>query len=133
MKKRLIILGIVIMFLIGCASMRDTSNLMIDEYVTNIEIAKKDAVKIATISEFKTCFIRACLGSHIEKLPYEMVTTLDKIDLLLEKIGKDYNLMTDCQKGQVLGLWTRLTVLGILEVITEVITEINPRALADLL
>ena len=102
---------------------------MIDEYTISIEATKENATKIATFSEFKTCFIRACLGSHIEKLPHEMVITLDKIDLLLEEIGRDYSLMTDCQKGQILGLWTRLTTLGIL----EFVEAINPGVLAKLL
>lgn len=134
--KKLIGLGIIMIFLIGCTSMHNTNlpaiqqaGLMIDEYAINIETAKENAAKIAVLSEFKTCFIRACLGSHIEKLPHEMVMTLDKIDLLLAEIGGDYDLMTDCQKGQMSGLWTRLIALGVL----EIVEEINPGALAGLL
>lgn len=133
MKKKLMCLGIIALFLIGCTPMHNTSNSTIDEYVANIEEAKKNAAKLATLSEFKTCFIRACLGSHIEKLPYEMVMTLDAIDKLLEKIGEDSDSMTDsmtdCQKGQILGLWTRLVALGIL----EAVEEINPGILVGLL
>ncbi len=126
MKKKLIGLGMVVVFLLcGCASMSQTT----DDYIVNIEIAKENAVKIATISEFKTCFIRACLGGHIDKLPYEMVITLGAIDELLKEIGVDYDAMTDCQKGQILGLWTRLGTLGFL----EIVEEINPGVLADLL
>jgi hypothetical protein len=105
MKKQLVGLVIMVMFLVGCTSMHDTSNLVIDEYVISIEEAKENAVKLAALSEFKTCFIRAALGSHIEKF------------------------MTDCQKGQMSGLWTRLVVLGIL----EIIADINPAALTGLL
>jgi hypothetical protein len=129
MKKQLVGLVIMVMFLVGCTSMHDTSNLVIDEYVISIEEAKENAVKLAALSEFKTCFIRAALGSHIEKLPYEMIAALDKIDLLLVEIGEDYDFMTDCQKGQMSGLWTRLVVLGIL----EIIADINPAALTGLL
>jgi hypothetical protein len=109
--------------------MHNTSNLMIDEYVISVEGAKENAVKLAQISEFKTCFIRTCLGNDIDELSYKMVVTLDEIDLLMKEIGTDYSLMTDCQKGQMSGLWTRLVVLGIL----EVIEEINPGMLAKLL
>ena len=100
-----------------------------DEYITNIETTTNTAVKIAEISEFKTCFIRAVLGTDINQLPHEMVITLDEIDRLLEEIGDDYNLMTDCQKGQILALWTRLVTLGVL----EIIEGINPGVLGKLL
>ena len=125
---RILFLSAMFISLCGCTSMHN-ANLIIDEYAINIEIAKENAIKLATFSEFKTCFIRAALGSHIEKLPYEMVLTLDKIDLLVVEIGGDYDLMTDCQKGQMLGLWTRLVALGIL----EVVEKINPGVLGTLL
>ena len=128
MKKLSLSIMFIILYCAGCASIPDTS-IWTDEYIANIEIAKENAVKIATISEFKTCFIRACLGCHIDKLPHEMVVVLDDIDKLLEKIGMDYDMMTDCQKGQILGLWTRLIALGIL----EIVEEINPGVLAGLL
>lgn len=125
MKKLFLSVIFIISCCIGCATMSQTT----DDYTTSIEIAKENAIKIATISEFKTCFIRACLGSHIDKLPHEMVIALDKIDQLLEEIGTDYSSMTDCQKGQILGLWTRLMALGVL----EIVEKINPGALVGLL
>ena len=125
MKKISIVLMVI--FLVGCTSMHSTG--VIDEYATNIEEAKENVVKLATLSEFKTCFIRACLGSHINQIPYEMVIALDEIDNLLAEIGDDYSLMNDCQKGQILGLWSRLVVLGIL----EIIEDINPGLLVGLL
>ena len=124
MKKLTKILPIIFIFLCGCASMSQTT----DDYVTGIEVAKENAIKIATISEFQTCFVRACLGSHIDQVPHEMVVTLDAIDKLLEKI-KDVENMTDCEKGKILGLWTRLVTLGLL----EIVEAINPGVLAGLL
>lgn len=126
--KKIIGLFFIIMMVAGCG-LTPNPSVWTDDYIVSIEIAKENAIKIATISEFKTCFIRAVLGNHINQLPCEIVATLDEIDRLLEKIGIDYNLMTDCQKGQIIGLWTRLVTLGIL----EVVGEINPSAIAGLL
>ena len=114
---------IILLCCIGCTMSQTT-----DDYVASIEVAKKNAIKIATISEFQTCFIRACLGSHIDQVPHEMVVTLDAIDKLLEKI-EDIENMTDCEKGKILGLWTRLVTLGLL----EIVEAINPEILAGLL
>ena len=128
--KKINRLSIVLIFVAfcGCTSAHNPSALM-NDYVSGIEMAKENAVKLATISEFKTCFIRSALGNHIKQLLYEMVVTLDEIDQLLKEIGIDYKLMTDCQKGQILGLWTRLVALGIL----EIVEEINPGVLVGLL
>lgn len=127
-KTKYFLILIIFLIIPLCTSCATTVEIT-DEYIANIETAKESAVKIATISEFKTCFIRACLGSYIDKLPYEIVRTLDDIDLLLKTIGADYSLITDCQRGQMLGLWTRLVTLGTL----EIIEDINPGSLAGLL
>lgn len=126
--KRIKWLSIVLiaMCFCGCAS---TPNPWTDEYVAGIEVAKENAVKLATISEFKTCFIRTVLGTDINQLPHKMVITLGEIDELLEEIGDDHTRMTDCQKGQILALWTRLVTLGVL----EIVEEINPGILGKLL
>lgn len=125
MKWKISLLFMVILLCCaGCASMSQTT----DDYVAGIETAKENAIKIATISEFQTCFVRACLGSHIDQVPCEMVKTLDEIDQLMKGI-KDFNLMDDCQKGKILGLWTRLVTLGIL----EIVEAINPGVLGKLL
>ena len=125
--KRMALLILITLCCIGCASTYDSVRVT-DEYIVSIEVAKENAIKIASVSEFKTCFIRACLGSHIDKLPYEMIVTLDGIDRLMKEVGEVAN-MTDCQKGQILGLWTRLVTLGVL----EVVAEINPGILTGIL
>lgn len=125
MKKLYLSIIIILLCCVGCATMTQTA----DDYIANIELAKKNAVKLAQISEFQTCFIRTILGSDINELPYKMVVTLDAIDKLMKEIGIDYDKMTDCQKGKVLALWSRLITLGIL----EIIDEINPGALVRLL
>lgn len=124
MKKLSVLIILIISCCIGCATMSQTT----DDYVAGVEIAKENAVKIAMVSEFKTCFIRSCLGSYINQLSSEMVKTLDEIDQLMEGI-EDYSLMTDCQKGQILGLWARLVTLGVL----GIVEKINPGVLVGLL
>lgn len=129
---RFLTITLVILCFCGCATKHDDLDWMTDatdRYIANLEIAKENAAKLAKVSEFKTCFIRACLGSHIDKLPYEMIVTLDSIDFLLVEIGADQENMTDCQKGQMAGLWIRLASLGIL----EIIAEINPEMIVGLL
>ena len=115
----------ILIILSGCVSATQTT----DNYVANIETAKENAVKIAKILEFKTCFIRTCLGSQIDEMSHKIVTTLDDIDRLMKKIGTDYDNMTDCQKGKILALWTRLVTLGIL----DIVKAIDPGVLAGLL
>ena len=124
MKKLSVLIILILSCCISCATMSQTT----DDYVAGVEIVKENAVKIAMVSEFKTCFIRSCLGSHINQLSSEMVKTLDEIDQLMAGI-EDCNLMTDCQKGQILGLWTRLVTLGVL----EIVEKINPGVLVGLL
>lgn len=124
---------IVIVFLSCNSCIQNHNNIisstkLVDEYIINLEVAKENALKLAKISKFKTCFIRACLGNHLDKLPYEMVLTLDEIDALMKEIGVGFD-MNDCQKGQLIGLWVRLVALGIL----EVISDINPAILVGLL
>lgn len=127
--KKIGLLGMVLTMVIafyGCASSMNPS-VWADNYISSIEMAKESAVKLAVVSEFQTCFVRAMLGSHINKLPYEIIATLNAIDKLMEEIIIEN--ITDCQKGQVLGLWTRLITLGVL----ESIEKINPGILAGLL
>ena len=127
--KKIGLLGMVLTIIIafyGCASSINHS-VWADDYVSSIEMAKESAVKLAMVSEFQTCFIRAMLGSHIDQLPHEVIVTLNAIDKLMEEVTVEN--MTDCQKGQALGLWTRLVTLGIL----ECIEAINPGILARLL
>lgn len=131
--KHLKLFLIVFVFLSCSSCIQNHENIishteMMDEYVITFEAAKENALKLAKVSEFKTCFIRACLGSHIDKLPYEMVLTLNEIDALINEIGDSFD-MNDCQKGQLAGLWIRLVALGIL----EAVAEINPSVLAGLL
>jgi PBP1b-binding outer membrane lipoprotein LpoB len=124
-KLTIPLLVIILVILSGCVSMTQTT----DNYVATIEVAKENAVKIAKISDFQTCFIRTCLGSQIDELSHKITTTLDDIDRLMKKIGTDYDNMTDCQKGKVLALWTRLITLGVL----DMVKAINPGILTGLL
>lgn len=113
----------------GCASMSQTMSQAMDKYIASVELGKENAIKLAKISAFKTCFIRTYLGSDINNLSYKIVGTLDAIDKLMKEIGVDYDKMTDCQKGKVLALWSRLITLGIL----EIVESINPGVLGALL
>jgi len=106
---------LMVFFLLGCAG---TSRL---KY--NYDVFMKEADEVAQLlcehSEFSSCYWKAVLGSDIDKLPREALDILDEIERITR--GKTFSDLTECEKGQLLGLWQRFGFLVSKEVIEKVV------------
>jgi len=103
--------------LTGCGLFRRAAIRITDEHIQNIETLKVIAERLAIVSEFSTSFIRTSLGVHINMLPKEAVDVLDAIDELVSTTPVEE--MTDAQKGELLGHWTRFVTRNTLEIVSE--------------
>jgi len=115
MVKKLVSL-LMVFFLLGCSA--GTSHFRCN-YSALMEEADKVAQVLCEHSEFSSCYWKAALGSDIDKLPREALEILDEIEQITR--GKTFSDLTECEKGQLLGLWQRFTYLVSREVIEKVV------------
>jgi len=113
--KKIVSLLIVVSFLLGCTG---TSHFR-HHYSEFMEEADKVAKVLCEHSEFSSCYWKAALGSDIDKLPREALNILDEIEQITR--GKTFSELTECEKGQLLGLWQRFGFLVGREMIEKVV------------
>lgn len=105
-----------LLFTTGCASIQKVT----EDYNDAMIQSEALATIVANHAQFSACFWVEALGSDADRtLPAEAKEVLNKIytaakDTLPEE-------MTDCQKAEILGLWTRFTYLVSAEVIRKII------------
>ena len=103
--KRLFTALLLVAFCFSCAG----SSKFVRNYDKFMEESDKVVVVLCKYSERSSCFWKAALGGDIGKLPHEAVVILERIEGIVK--GKKPEDLTECEKGEVAGLWARFTFL----------------------
>ena len=101
----------------GCAWFRETTLKGIDEYVANVETEKEATRKLLGVWLYRSCQLKAALGSRRDSLPGDALKAWDKLDELAKKEE-----LTDCELGTASGCW----ILGTYEVVRKAVELIAP-------
>jgi len=103
--KRLFITLLLIVFCFSCGG----AGKFVKNYDKFMKESDKVVVVLCKYSERSSCFWKAALGEDIGKLPHEAVVILERIEEIVK--GKKPEDLTECEKGEVAGLWARFTFL----------------------
>ena len=101
MKKFIIL--IMVLFLMGCASIRADLVKLSQEDIQNAEATRVLSKNLLLTWSLNSGFIRGTLGDRLNQLPAEAVKAMDELDVLSGKIE-----WSDFELGYSLGLRVRL-------------------------
>lgn len=118
MKK--IVILILAMFLISCASIRADLVKLSQEDIQNAEATRVISKNLLLTWGLNSGFLRGALGDRLNQLPAEAVKAMDELDVLSGKIE-----WSDFELGYSLGLRVRL--LG--EIVTNALRLYAPEIL----
>ena len=120
--KQYLLVGVICLALAvpGCAWFRETTMKGIDEYVAMVETEKEATRKLLTVWPYRSCQLRAALGSRIGQLPADATKAWDQLDELAKK-----DKPTDCELGTASGCW----ILGTYEVLKKAVEIVAPDVL----
>ena len=104
----------------GCALFRESATELVDEYVATVETEKEATRKLLTVWPYRSCQLKAALGSRIDELPGSALEAWDKLDEIAAIEDPD-----DCELGTASGCW----ILGTYEVVRKAIELIAPDVL----
>ena len=110
---RKVVFVLLLVFCLSCAG----GNKFVKNYDRFMRKTDKIVVALCKHSERSSCFWKAALGEDIGKLPHEAVVILERIQKIVE--GKKPEDLTECEKGEVAGLWVRFTYLVSKEVLEK--------------
>ena len=122
MNKKLFIFFLILVFSFACASTPKYSARLQKNYKIMMTQANNLAKVLCKYSEMSSCFWRSLLGEDINKLPHEAITILERIEQIVK--GKKPEELTDCEKGEILGLWLRFSSLVGEEVVSRLPKDI---------
>jgi len=111
--KKVIVVLLLVAFCFSCAG----SGKFVRDYNKFMKESDKLVVALCKYSERSSCFWRAALGEDIGKLPHEAVIILERIREIVK--GKKPKDLTECEKGEIIGLWVRFTFLAGKEVLEK--------------
>jgi len=124
--KILLLVGIVLVFLSGCAQLRETTINISEEDIKNVEMAREVAGNYLKTWQLQSGFIRGSLGDRVNELPANVVSAMDELDQLAEQYqAGDPNDFTDYNLGLSLGLRVRM----LSSIVAEALKFYMPEAL----
>lgn len=69
--------------LAGCAWFRKSATVLVDEYVENVNAEKEITKKLLAVWPYRSCQLRAAMGSRWNWLPGEAQDAWDALDVLV--------------------------------------------------
>lgn len=111
-KAMLCVMLVCLLWLLGCATVRQGAIDISKEEMKNAETAREVAANYLTIWPIQSGFIKGALGPRLDELPAQAVDAMNELDQLATG---DPNEVTDYDLGLSLGLRIRLLTSVVVE------------------
>ena len=103
----------------GCAWFRKSATELVDEYVETVKTEKELTRKLLGVWTYRSCQLKAALGSRINWLPKEATDAWDELDIIAEIDDPD-----DCELGTASGSSILLTYEAIRKAVKVIAPDV---------